>query len=122
MGFGQLLKTKLEQKGIKQADLADNVGIGRTTLNSIIVRDTSKIKIETFLKICNYIGCDPEEFFDEFMANENKTVTLNDSLTINEKRLLDAFRQLDDIQQENIMARAELLAEQNNESTQKGSG
>ena len=66
MGFGRLLDQKMQEKKVKQAELADAVGIPKTTLNSIILRDNTKIEIEVFLKICDYLGCDPDEFYNDF--------------------------------------------------------
>ncbi len=66
MSFGKLLKQKLEDRRIKQTELSEAVGIPKTTLSSIINRDNTRIDIETFLRICRYLGCDPNEFAEEF--------------------------------------------------------
>lgn len=70
MGFGKLLDQKIQEKNITQAELAAAVGIPKTTLSSIISRDSTKIAIEIFLKMCDYLECDPEEFYREFRNNE----------------------------------------------------
>lgn len=66
MGFGKLLEQKMNDKNIKQSELAQAVGIPKTTLSSMILRDNTKIEIEKFLKICDYLDCDPEDFYKEF--------------------------------------------------------
>ncbi len=66
MSFGKLLKRKMEEKRIKQTELSEAVGIPKTTLSSIVNRDNTRIDIETFLKICKYLDCDPNEFSAEF--------------------------------------------------------
>ncbi len=63
MGFGKLLDEKMKEKGIRQAELAAAVGLPKTTLCSMILRDNSKIGLEKFLEICDYLDCDPEEFY-----------------------------------------------------------
>ncbi|MBE6851065.1 MAG: LexA family transcriptional regulator [Ruminococcus sp.] len=66
MGFGKLLEEKMKEKGVKQAELAAAVGLPKTTLSSMILRDNTKIEIEKFLDICEYLDCNPEEFYSEF--------------------------------------------------------
>lgn len=65
MGFGKMLELKLKEKNVKQSELAKKTGIPKTTLSGMISRDISKVEIENFLKICNALDCDPEEFYDE---------------------------------------------------------
>ena len=69
MSFGKLLERKMLDKKIKQADLAKAVGIPKSTLNSIIGRDNTKVEIETFLKICEVLDCNPEDFSEEIKKN-----------------------------------------------------
>ena len=89
MGFGKLLERKMKEKKIKQAELAAAVGIPKTTLNSIILRDNTKIEIEIFLKICDYLGCDPEEFYNDFRREKQ---ILQDNITQHEIEIINAYR------------------------------
>lgn len=66
MGFGKLLEEKMKERGIKQAELAEAVGLPKTTLSSMIQRDNTKIEIEIFLKICEHLDCNPEDFYTEY--------------------------------------------------------
>ncbi|MCM1328405.1 MAG: helix-turn-helix transcriptional regulator [Ruminococcus sp.] len=75
MGFGKLLEQKMQEKEIKQSELAAAVGIPKTTLNSIISRDNTKIEIEVFLKICEYLNCDPDEFYNNFRREKSSLKT-----------------------------------------------
>lgn len=72
MGFGKLLEQKMKEKNVKQSELAKAIDIPKTTLSSIILRDNSKVEIEKFLKICEYLECDPEEFYSEFKSTKEK--------------------------------------------------
>ncbi|MBQ7014285.1 MAG: LexA family transcriptional regulator [Oscillospiraceae bacterium] len=72
MGFGKLLEEKMKAKNVKQAELAEAVGLPKTTLSSMILRDNTKIEIEKFLKICKYLDCNPEDFYSEFKTQNKK--------------------------------------------------
>lgn len=88
MGFGKLLEQKMKEKGVKQAELAEAVGLPKTTLSSMILRDNTKIEIEKFLKICEYLSCDPEEFYAEF---KNQPVHKMPSMFVSKYYQLDDF-------------------------------
>ncbi len=95
MGFGKLLEQKMQEKKIKQAELAAAVGIPKTTLNSIILRDNTKIEIETFLKMCDYLGCDPDEFYNDFREEKTEHIkhVSNDDITSHEREIIRAYRE-----------------------------
>lgn len=90
MGFGKLLEKKMNEKRVKQAELAAAVGIPKTTLNSIIHRDNTKIEIEVFLKICDYLDCDPEEFYTDFKREKQ---IFEDNITQHERNIINAYRE-----------------------------
>lgn len=75
MGFGKILEKKLSEKRIKQSELSEKTGIPKTTLSSMISRDISKIEIENFLKICNVLDCNPEEFYNECITTTEKKLS-----------------------------------------------
>lgn len=95
MGFGKLLDQKMQEKKVRQAELADAVGIPKTTLNSIILRDNTKIEIEVFLKICDYLGCDPDEFYNDFRKEKSEHIkqTSKDNITQHERDIISAYRE-----------------------------
>ncbi len=74
MAFGKMLEQKMIEKGIKQAELAAAIGIPKSTLSCIISRDNTKIEIELFLKICQFLDCNPETFYNEYREEEHKTL------------------------------------------------
>ena len=65
MNFGNELNKKMKEKGINQATLAKEIGIPKTTLNSMIKNNVNKIDIDVFLRICKVLNCNPEEFYNE---------------------------------------------------------
>lgn len=95
MGFGKLLDQKMQEKKVKQAELADAVGIPKTTLNSIILRDNTKIEIEVFLKICDYLGCDPDEFYNDFRREKSEHIKQASKydITQHEREIINAYRE-----------------------------
>lgn len=88
MGFGKLLEEKMKEKGVKQAELAEAVGLPKTTLSSMILRDNTKIEIGKFLKICEFLNCNPEEFYAEF---KNRPIQKMPSLFVSKYFQLDDF-------------------------------
>lgn len=72
MAIGRTLARILEEKRIEQSELADYLGIARSTLNGIILRDSKKIEIDMLIKICDFLGCDIEEFYSDNHENVQK--------------------------------------------------
>ena len=89
MGFGKSLKSLLEDRGIKQNELAAKIGISESTLSSMINRDVEKVNIDIFLDICDAIGCDPTEFYRDY---KRRSAYLSDT----ERQLLEDFRALNE--------------------------
>jgi DNA-binding Xre family transcriptional regulator len=64
MKFGKLLKIRMSEKGItNQAEFANKIGIAKSTLNSMINRETNNVDIDVFFKICKALDCNPDEFY-----------------------------------------------------------
>lgn len=92
MGFGKLLKEKMQLRNIKQSELSTALGIPKTTLSSMINRDNMKVDIEMLLKICDYLECDPEDFYKDYYNHKNLK---SNFLTAEESTLLNMFRAID---------------------------
>ena len=56
MGMGKILSETLTEKGIKVSELSNKTGIPRTTLYSIIQRDSLKIDPNHLTTICNVLN------------------------------------------------------------------
>ena len=56
------IKETLKQRGLKQNDLADRLGINRVSLSRLL-SDKNDMRISTIKKIADAIGCDVSEFF-----------------------------------------------------------
>lgn len=107
MGFGKKLQAKMDEKGLKQVDIVNALGIPKTTLCSMLSRDNTKVDIGIFLKICELLGCLPEEFSDE-VTNKRKSV--ENVLTKDENQLLEYFNSLNDEGKEKALERLEEMA------------
>ena len=118
MAFGQTLKNLLDEKGIKQNELAKKICISESTLSSMINRDVGKVDIDIFLEICDAIGCDPEQFYRDYKRKK----AVAPELAADEKHLLGLFRQLSPIEKGNIIGRAELLVEQHEKAFSEDAG
>lgn len=108
MGFGKKLEEKMSQKGLKQADIVRATGISKTTLSSMINRDNTKVDVEIFIRICDALGCKPEDFADEILSN---SANQSQSLTATENQLLEDFRELDQDGQAKLIAYADDMAQ-----------
>lgn len=100
MGFGKKLEEKMEEKGLKQADIVRLTGIPKTTLSSMLIRDNTKVDVEIFIKICNVLGCKPEEFSSEIVPNTKRDPY---DLSADEKRIVDAYRNFNKNGKEKIL-------------------
>ena len=118
MAFGSDLKKAIDEKNITAAELSRRTGIPKTTLSSIFKSDSDKIGINQFIKICDAIGCDPEQFYRDY----KRRTSASSDLTKDEQHLLDLFRQLTVKEQHNIIGRAELLVEQHEEAIREDTG
>ena len=68
------IKEALKQRGLKQNDLADMLGINRVSLSRLL-SDKNDMRISTMKKIADAIGCDVAEFFAPADTAEHNTIT-----------------------------------------------
>ena len=68
------IKDILKQKGLKQNDLADRLGINRVSLSRLL-SDKNDMRLSTIKKIAEAIGCDVAEFFTQSETAYNITIT-----------------------------------------------
>ena len=68
------IKETLKQKGLKQNELAERLGINRVSLSRIL-SNKNDMRISTIQKIADAIGCDVAEFFTPEDKEEHNTIT-----------------------------------------------
>ena len=107
MGFGKKLQSKMDEKGLKQIDIVNALGIPKTTLSSMLSRDNTKVDIGIFLKICELLECLPEEFSDEVIKDRQ---TFEKTLTKDEIQLLEYFNSLNEEGKEKALERLEEMS------------
>lgn len=112
MAFGNDLKNMIASKGITAAELSRRTGIAKTTLSGMFKSDVDKISIDLFLKICDAIGVDPEEFYRNYQKKTSHSIKLSSDETY----LIELFRKLSGKEQQRLIGRAELLVEQHEDS------
>lgn len=118
MAFGKTLRKLLDEKGVKQNELAKKINVSESTLSSMISRDVGKVDIDLFLDICDAIDCDPNQFYREYKT----TIQPRSHLSPDEQYLIDLFRQLTFKEQMKLTGRAELLVEQHREAETEDAG
>ncbi len=55
MSVGKMIADIMEYKGLKQVEVAQKAGIKPQTLNNIITRDSARVDVQIFLKICEVL-------------------------------------------------------------------
>lgn len=68
------IKEALKQRGLKQNELADRLGINRVSLSRLL-SDKNDMRVSTMKKIADAIGCDVAEFFTPADTTEHNTIT-----------------------------------------------
>lgn len=88
--MGNKIKDILDQRGIKPATFAKQIGVPQTTMSTICIGRTEfeKIRIGTFVKIAHGLGMTSDELYGETLEDEG--------LKKDEKALLDTYRSTDD--------------------------
>ena len=68
------IKEALKQRGLKQNDLAERLGINRVSLSRLL-SDKNDMRVSTIKKIADAIGCDVAEFFAPATTADHNTIT-----------------------------------------------
>ena len=59
-----LLKDHLKKRGIKEADLARRLKLGRNTISRLVNNSTKSIKYDTIERICVYLNISVGDLFE----------------------------------------------------------
>ena len=68
------IKEVLKQRGLKQNELADRLGINRVSLSRLL-SDKNDMRVSTLKKIADAIGCDVADFFTPADKADHNTIT-----------------------------------------------
>ena len=121
MSVGKMISDIINYKGLTQKEVADKAGIKPQTLNNIITRDSARADVQIFLNICKALDVPPsifakeaiEEFYLDHPNAEPIVSPSRSSLTKRQLHIVELFDDLTEEQQDNIIGRAEMLAELN---------
>ena len=121
MAVGSKLAQIIKDKGLTQKQVAEKAGISPQTLNKIIKRDSARADVQLFLKICAALDIPISVFKEDAIAefyidhpNAEPIVSPTVStLTRRQERIIELFNELTEEQQDNIIGRAEMLVELN---------
>lgn len=89
MGVGKNFGEYIKKNKITVSELSEKTGINQQTIYSLVNRDSSRVDINTFIKLCNAIGVYPEYFSDE---NPDERLQLNED----ESLLIEHYRTMTD--------------------------
>ena len=92
--LGEKIADLLKQRGMKQVELAQIVGIPKTTLNSIITRNNTNIDFSVMERIADALGV-PIEYFKSNVPTGTKIEPITyDELSEIEERFVQGFTAL----------------------------
>lgn len=99
MKLGEKLNLIIKQKGMTINQVAVEANIPPSSLYSIIRRNSTKVEIDSFIRICNILDCKPEDFSEEILEATN----IFAALTADEKTLLDGYRSFNNKGKEKLL-------------------
>lgn len=109
--LGEKIKKLLEDRGMRQTDLARITGIPKQTINSIVVRNNKSVDFSSMEKIADALGV-PIEYFKEMpVQTDDKKIepTGEGELTEKERRFVDTFTALSPSNRHTLLVIAEAL-------------
>lgn len=92
LSLGEKLKAMIDEKGMTVNEVANKADVPSSNLYSIIKRNSTKVEIDNFIRICNVLGCRPEDFTEEILEASAKEKALLD-LSEDEKTVVTQMRQ-----------------------------
>ena len=92
MGIGANFGKYLKENHIRVSDVSRRSGVNKQTIYSFIKRDSDRIDINTFIKICDAIGVKPEMF------GEHQQIDY--ALNLEEQIVIECYRKLNEGQKD----------------------
>lgn len=90
MKLGEKLNIIIKQNKMSINQVATEANVPPSSLYSIIQRNSTKVDVDAFIRICKVLGCKPEDFSNEILEAAGKQE--QPLVTANEARLLDYYR------------------------------
>ena len=109
--------------GYSYAELSKLTGISKSSLQRYATGETKKISLDCVEAIAAATGRDARYLMGWEDEKSAPAEPVQNALTPRQERIVNLFNELTESQQDNIIGRAEMLAEQNeNESAEEGTG
>lgn len=90
MGAGRAFGDYLKSKKISVSEVSEISGVKQQTIYSFINRDSNRIDINDFIRMCEAVGVRPEFFADSFEEHAVDSYCL----TLDEQELLLLYREM----------------------------
>jgi len=98
-------------KSVRQFCIQNNFAY--STIDGIFKRGLGGSSVSVVLKMCTALGISVDELGNDCIVEIKNDVTNSQSLTRRQKRIVELFNGLTEEQQDNIIGRAEMLSELN---------
>ena len=105
------IKLAAKAKGLTIATVLENVKLGRNTMANL---KTSMPKADNLAKIADYLDCSVDYLLGRSAITAHEKSSTSE-LTDDEQKIINIFRSLTQIQQGEIIGRAKVMAEENEE-------
>lgn len=92
--IGDKLRNLLKLRGMKQTELAEKIGVSKTTINSIITRNNKSVDFSTMEKIADALDVPIEYFFDRPGKSATEKPTDAGELSDSEREFVKLFSAL----------------------------
>lgn len=107
--FLETLTKLMSERGMTRSTLAKASGVPYTTIDGFFKKGCDNVKLSTLQKIAKFFGVT----LDYLIYGCDKSGDDKCSLTFRQKHIVELFDVLTEEQQDNIIGRAEMLAELN---------
>lgn len=89
--LGKRIKARREELGLSQAQLAEKVGVGKTSISNY-EKDVSSPNEPILIKLFDALKCDANYLYADYIVTDDGFI-----LTEHEKELIETYRSLDEI-------------------------
>ncbi len=112
MKLGEKLNLLIKQKNMTVNQVAVEANVPPSSLYSIIQRNSTKVDIDSFIRICNVLACKPEDFSDEILkVSLPENIQVNNIIMSDEKQLLEYYRSFNSDGKEEALKRLSEMAQ-----------